>query len=136
MPEAIKDLVVRGSELKLQIQNMTKLLHDINTELVKVAEFKNGSKSGHLFEAGIKVTVQVKENIKYLQDRLMQLKDLVPEAFNEAFVYEYKPASSKALLAAMKENADFAKGVEWSRQITPGAPYVTYEKIDDDVLLF
>ena len=127
-----KDLVVRGSELKIQMQAMTEELRGINLELSSAAEYRNGSKTGHLLEAGIKVTVQLKENIKWNQERLAQVKTLLPGVFNDTFVYEFKPASSKALEAAMKENTEFAKAVEWSRTISPGAPQVVYEKIIDE----
>lgn len=127
-----KDLVVRGSELKIQIQAMTEELRGINLELSRAAEYRNGSKTGHLLEAGIKVTVQMKENVKWNQERLAQVKALLPDVFNDNFVYEFKPSSSKALKVAMKENAEFAKAVEWSRTVSPGAPQVVYEKIIDE----
>lgn len=127
-----KDLVIRGSELKIQMQAMTEELRGINLELSKAAEYRNGSKTGHLLESGIKVTVQLKENVKWNQERLAQVKALLPDVFNDNFVYEFKPSSSKALEAAMKENAEFAQAVAWSRTVSPGAPQVVYEKIIDE----
>ena len=127
-----KDLVVRGSELKIQMQAMTEELRGINLELSRAAEYRNGSKTGHLFEAGIKVTVQMKENVKWNQERLAQVKTLLPGAFNDTFVYEFKPSSSKALEAAMKENEQFAAAITWARTVSPGAPQVVYEKIIDE----
>ncbi|MEI6258515.1 MAG: hypothetical protein WCR46_01245 [Deltaproteobacteria bacterium] len=127
-----KELVVRGFELKIQINAMTEELRMINLELSRAAEYRNGSKTGHLMEAGIKVTVQLKENCKWYQDRLAQVKTLLPGAFNDTFVYEFKPASSKALETAMKDNEEFAKAVAWAREIKPGAPQVVYEKIEDE----
>jgi hypothetical protein len=127
-----KVLIVRGSELKIQIQAMTEELRGINLELSRAAEYRNGSKTGHLLEAGIKVTVQLKENIKWYQDRLAQVKTLLPDVFNDTFVYEFKPSSTKALESAMKENAEFAKAIAWSREIKPGAPQVIFEKIEDE----
>jgi predicted nucleic-acid-binding protein len=127
-----KELVVRGSELKIQMQAMTEELRVINLELSRAAEYRNGSKTGHLLEAGIKVTVQLKENVKWYQDRLAQVKTLLPDVFNDTFVYEFKPASSKALETAMKDNEEFAKAIAWSREIKPGAPQVVFEKLEDE----
>ena len=132
----IKDLVVRGAELKLQMKAMEEELKVINATLAKLAEFKNGAKTGHLLESGIKVTIQKRDNVKWFQDRLSQVKDLLPEEFNRSFVYEYKPESSRTLEAVMKENEQFAKAVSWAREIKEGAPYVTYERIEDEDLPF
>ena len=128
----IKDLVVRGAELKLQIKAMDEELKTINAAIAKLAEFKNGAKTGHLLESGIKVTVSLRENVKWMQDRLMTVKDLLPDQFYKAFIYKYEPASSKELKAAMEENAEFAKAVEWAREVKPGSPTVTYERIEDE----
>jgi len=127
-----KELVVRGSELKIQMQAMTEELRMINLELSRAAEYRNGSKTGHLLEAGIKVTVQLKENVKWYQDRLAQVKTLLPDVFNDTFVYEFKPSSTKALESAMNDNEEFAKAVAWSREIKPGAPQVVFEKLEDE----
>lgn len=135
-PTDVKSMVVRGSELKIQIAAMTEELHSVNMALAKVATFLPNSKTGHLMEAGIRVKVSLRENVKYLQDRLQQVKDLIPESFNRVFVYEYKPVSTKELTAAMAENDEFAKAVEWSREIKPGMPTVTYERIDMDEIPF
>ena len=131
-----KELVVRGAELRIQIKSQEEELKGINATLAKLAEFKNGSKTGHLCESGIKVTVQRRDNVKWFQDRLSQVKDLLPEEFNRTFVYEYKPESSRTLESVMKENEQFAKAVEWARQVKEGAPYVTYERIEDEELPF
>lgn len=132
----IKEMVVRGAELKLQMKAMDDELKVINAELAKAAQFKNGSKTGHLFESGIKVTVSLRENVKWMQDRLVTVKDLLPDQFYKAFIYKYEPASSKELKAAMDENAEFAKAVEWAKEVKPGAPTVTYERLEDEEVPF
>lgn len=134
--QSIKDMIVRGSELKIQIKAQEEELKSINAALAKLAEFKNGAKTGHLCESGIKVTVQRRDNVKWFQDRLSQVKDLLPEEFNRSFVFEFKPESSRTLEAVMKENEQFAKAVSWAREVKEGAPYVTYERIEDDDVPF
>lgn len=128
----LKDMIIRGSEIKLQMSAMETELRTINAELAKRAQYVAGSKTGRLMEAGIKVTVSQRENVKWLQDRLMQVKEILPDQFCKAFVYEYKPATAKELKAAMEENEEFAKACEWARECKPGAPTVTYERIEDE----
>lgn len=127
-----ESLVVRGAELKLQIGELTDQLRAINLEVAKMAEFKKGSKTGYIVASGIKATIHQKETVKWLQDRLIQVKDLLPKEFNESFIYKYEPASSKVLATCMKENDEFAKAVSWAREIKDATPYVTYEKIEDE----
>lgn len=134
--QSVKDMVVRGAELKIQMKAMEEELRAINHELARIATFKPGSKTGTLLESGIKVTVSLRENVKYLQDRLLQVRELLPEEFSRSFVYEFKPESSRTLESVMKENEQFAKAVSWARQVKEGAPYVTYERIEDEELPF
>jgi hypothetical protein len=60
------------------------------------------------------------------------VKGLLPNVFNDNFIYEFKPIASKTLETAMKENAEFAQAVEWCRKVSDGAPQVVYEKIEDE----
>lgn len=132
MRNGAKKMVVRGAELKIQIKAMEEELKSINEALAKIADFRNGAKTGTILESGIKVTVKLRENVKWFQDRLHQVRSLLPDQFQNAFTTEFKPASSKDLKAAMEENEQFAKAVEWAREVKPGAPTVTYERIEDD----
>ncbi|MFZ3048047.1 MAG: hypothetical protein WA151_19195 [Desulfatirhabdiaceae bacterium] len=125
----IDDAIVRGAELKFQIDNMKEELSRINIFLTENAVYKPGVKTGHLEAHGIKVDTTPKENIKYDQDKLLTVKEHF-EFFGEAFKTEYEPIS-KAMKAFMAENDEFRKAVEWSRTVTPGAPSVKYTKIEE-----
>lgn len=122
-------LMKEGAQLKAQIDQMAERLREINKTLAEKAEFKDGKKTAHLFAPGIKATVQLRENIKWDQDRLAEVKKHFAW-FDTVFKSEYKPKSSKELTVAMAKSAEFEKAVAWARTITPAAPGVTYETIE------
>ena len=125
----VEDAIVRGAELKIQIDYLTSELRKINLFLSEQAEYKPGSKTGHLEACGIKVKVSTRENVKYDQDRLVTVRQHFP-FFEEVFRSKWEP-DSKALSAFMATDGEFRKAVEWSRTVTPGAPTVTYTKIQE-----
>lgn len=125
----IDDAIVRGAELKFQIDNMTEELRKINVFLTEKATYKPGSKTGHLEAHGIKVDTTPKENTKYDQDKLITVRQHF-EFFPNVFKPEWKPVA-KALTAAMADNDEFRKAIEWSRTVTPGAPQVKYTKVEE-----
>jgi hypothetical protein len=126
-------IIAEGARLKEQIAIMEESLKNINAALAMAAEFKDGCKTGHLVGAGYRVKVVKRDNIKWHQDRLKLVKENLPAHFNKVFVAEYSPESKKALDLEMAVNPDFAKAIEWSREIKEGTPYITYERIEDNV---
>jgi len=125
----IESAIVRGAELKIQIDNMTEELRKINVFLSENAAYKPGSKTGHLDAHGIKVDVTLKDNVKYDQEKLITVQQHF-EFFPNVFKSEWKPVA-KALTEAMAGNDEFRKAIEWSRTVTPGAPQVKYTKIEE-----
>jgi transketolase len=122
-------LIKEGAQLKAQIDRQSERLREINKTLAEKAEFKEGKKTAHLFAPGIKATVQLRENVKWDQARLLEVKKHFAW-FDSVFKSDYKPKSSKELTVAMAKSAEFEKAVAWARTITPAAPGVTYETVE------
>ncbi|MGD9216520.1 MAG: hypothetical protein PVJ84_17040 [Desulfobacteraceae bacterium] len=122
-------LIKEGAQLKAQIDQLTERLREINKTLAEKAEFKDGKKTAHLFAPGIRAKIQLRENVKWNQARLLEVKKHFAW-FDSVFKGEYKPQSPKELTVAMAKSAEFEKAVEWARTITPAAPGVTYETIE------
>jgi len=122
-------LIKEGAQLKAQIDQLSIRLREISNTLAQKAEFKDGKRTAHLFAPGIKATVQLRENVKWDQARLLEVKKHFGH-FEAVFKTEYKPQSSKELVVAMAKSAEFEKAVEWARTVTPAAPGVTYETIE------
>lgn len=127
----ITEKIRRGFEIKAQIEHLADELKQINESINKEASFKEGSRTGHLVGGGIKCTVIRRDNITWDQERLREIKTLLPEQFESAFVAEYKPIGKRELFDATIEHDQFGKAVEWARTITPGAPTVKYEAIEE-----
>ncbi len=123
-------LIKEGAQLKAQIDQLSGRLREINKTLAEKAEFKDGKKTAHLFAPGIKAKIQLRENVKWNQERLLEMRKHFAW-FDSVFKTVYKPQSSKELALSMAKNAEFEKAVEWARTITPAAPGVTYETIEE-----
>jgi hypothetical protein len=127
--KTMEALIKEGAQLKAQIDRLSARLREINDNLAQRAEFKDGKKTAHLFAPGIEATVHLRENVKWDQARLLEVKKHFAW-FDTVFKAEYKPTSSKELTVAMAKSAEFEKAVEWARTVTPAAPGVTYETIE------
>lgn len=123
------ELIKEGAQLKGYIDQATAKLREINAQLAEAAEFKEGSKTGYVFGAGMKVKVSLRDNVKWDQDRIAQIISHIPNA-KECFKTEYKP-DNKKLDAAIARSEELEKAVDWARTVTPGAPSVTYEIVED-----
>jgi hypothetical protein len=126
----INDLIAEGATLKTYIETATAKLREINQQIATVAEYKDGSKTGHLVGGGYTVKVSLRDNVKWDQNKIAQVITLIPAA-KECFKTEYKP-DSKKLDAAIARSEDLEKAINWARTVTPGAPSVTYEKIEEE----
>ena len=128
----IENAIRRGAELKDEISGAQTELRKINLYLAENAEYKNGSKTGKLVGAGFAVSVAKRDNIKWDQAKLAQVREYFPDTFNTAFKVECKPIA-KELERAANNIPGFAKAVDWCREVKPGAPTVTYTMLDDEV---
>ena len=124
-----KALIVEGAQLKELISTMTERLREINAQLAECADFPNGGKTGRLIGGGYLIKVVLRDNIKWDQERIQQMISHLPAAV-ECFKAEYKPDNRKLEKVMAKDEA-VEKAVAWARTITPGAPTVTYERLEE-----
>ena len=131
--EGKNDALIReAAALDAEIKGKSERLKELKLKLAALAEFKPGSMTGHLVGGGHKVKVQVKEYVKWDQDKLDQVRSFNPAKFNEIFKPEYKPISKKTLDGFLEHgNKNMADGVRWAMTVTPGAPQVTFESLGD-----
>ena len=125
-------LIQEGARLKEQILAMTDRLREINAQLAECAEYPNGGKTGHLSGGGYLIKVILRDNIKWDQERIQQMISHLP-GVKECFKAEYKPDNRKLEKVMAKDEA-VEKAVAWARTVTPGAPTVTYERLDEEVM--
>jgi hypothetical protein len=135
-PEASKvlefqTLVDYAAKLHEEISAKDKELKEIKKKLAEKAEFKEGSKTGHVFGVRWHATVALKEAIKWDQDALRALRLAIgDEDFFKIFKFIYEPVSKKALDGAI----DFGlhgEDIKKAFTITPGSPQVTFKPMED-----
>lgn len=129
----LNDLLREGEALKAEIDAKKARLKEINLSVAQKAHFKTGSKTGHAVGAGVRAKVTIKANIKWDQERLKKLREYYPDQFKDGFKPEYKPTSAQVLEVVAAQHKDFADGVKWACTVTPGAPQVSYEPIEEEV---
>jgi len=129
---SMERLIREGAELKTRVDELTARLREVNRTLETFADF-NGKKTAHLIGGGFKVTVQKRENVKWLQERIVQLKENMPhDLFTSLFKASYEPQSKKAIDGFLQHgDHDLAQGVVWCREISPGSPQVTFERLEE-----
>lgn len=132
IPASIPLLIRRGAELKSRISAMTDELRDINMSLQANAVFPEGKNTAHLTGGGYTATVQRKVNIKWDQTKLSEARARMgDDKFFSVFTWEFKPVSAKKLdgfLEFAPEEERFL--VQTARTVSPGAPQVQYESIE------
>ena len=124
--QILEEMIKHGAELKASITDQTRQLREINLGLEKALEF-NGKKSTSVTAAGFNVKVAKRDNVKWNQKRLTEIREHFSDTFNESFRTEFKPIA-KALANA---DPEFTKAIDWCRTIKAGAPTVTYESLEE-----
>jgi hypothetical protein len=124
----INQLIQKGFSLKQKIDNMTAELRAINKQIADAAEYKNGSKTGHIMTADIAVKIVRRENVKWQQDRLETVKSHFKDQFDTLVKYEIKPDMKKI----SKAGGDIARAFEWAKEIAEASPSVSYELIQQE----
>ncbi len=126
-PASLVDL---AASIKESIAEMTEDLRRINQVLAEKAAFKPGSKTGHLAGRHFAAKVSLRENVKWDQDVLANVRQAMGDAeFFRVFKWEFKPASEKVLAGAL-EFGQHGHLIAAARTITEGAPQVSFEKLE------
>jgi len=123
-------LVDKAAALKEEIAAATNELKEINLVLAEKAEFKPGSKTGHLTGRHYQAKIQLKEYTKWDQELLEKARKKMGDTeFFKVFRWTFEPKSAKTLAGAL-EFGSHAKIIESARTVTDGAPYITFEMME------
>jgi len=125
----LEELIEEGYRLKSEISRKQERLKDIHKQIVESIDFE-GKKSKSISSNNVKARIQLKDNIKWDQSKLAQLKDCMPDMFFSNFKIEFSPISNAKIEKI--EDKNFRDGIAWAREITPGAPQISYELISDE----
>lgn len=114
--------------IKTQIEALKIRQDDIAAELTAKAEYKDGSKTAHLYAGDLHFTVAKRENVTWDQALLDSARQQVGnEAFFKIFKPEFKPVSKAVLDNALESDHDLLKPVLAAMTIKPGKAQITAE---------
>ena len=126
-----EEAVRKFAALKQQQKDIENQIEELVPVIAGAAEFKLGSKTGHLVAAGIKMTVTKRENEKWNQAELAKVKAWTgDEKFFKFFKAEYKPQSA-AHTKAMAEDEQMALVIAKCRTVTPGSTGLSWEPLEE-----
>lgn len=124
-------LVDQAAALKDTITDLTEQLRRVNLTLAERADYKPGSKTGHLAGRRYVAKVQRKDYVKWDQDLLHDAREVMGDVeFFRVFKWTFEPKSAKTLAGAMEFGAH-AELIQSARTVTEGSPYVTFERLED-----
>ena len=126
-------LLMEGYNLKRRMDADKARLAAINQQLARLAEYRDGSATGHIYAGDMHAKVVQRSNVKWHQPELEQArKAMGDDAFFKVFKWEYKPLSAKALNGFFDYGAlAHVEAVKAACEESYGAPTVTYERVDD-----
>jgi hypothetical protein len=128
--EDLSDLIDRAGALDVEVKRKTEELRSMKARLAELAEYKEGSKTGHAFGGRFKITVSLRENVKWDQEALNRLRDAMgDEEFFKVFEWAFEPRSKKLLDGAI-EFGRFGEAIKGTFTTAPGAPQVTFKPIE------
>ena len=124
-------LLKRGMELKKQMNAIRTELGQIHTAIAAQASFRNGSKTCTMAQDGILCKVQQRDNVIWDQAQLRAAYRIIgAEGFSQAFDYEFKPISARALnawMAAPTTPDQWRQLVSMARTVKTQSPSVSFE---------
>jgi hypothetical protein len=128
MSVEIDALVREGAETKAEMDNLQAKLRLINKQLADLAPFEGDKKTATIEAGGYTVKVQVKENVRWDQEKLNRARTtLGDDMFFKVFRWEYKPVSKKDLDGYLEYAGDeYKQPILDAMSTKPGAPSVTY----------
>jgi len=133
--DCVEALIREGARLKREIDAAQARLRKINIRLMESAGFENGRQTAYLVGAGYRVKIRLQENISWDQEKLLKVRNYLPEGkFGELFKAVYEPASKKTIDGFIAHaDADLAERVKWCMSVKSGAPQVRYEPIEKEL---
>ena len=130
--ESAQSLVDRAGALHDEISAKDKELKELKLRLAELADYKEGSKTGHVFCDKFHATVALKENVKWDQKALEALRIKMGDAnFFKVFRWIFEPQSKKVLDGAI-DFGEFGSEIKKAFTTSPGSPQVTFKPMEDN----
>jgi len=130
MNQELVRLVDDAAILKEEITTKTERLREINHQLASHAQYKDGAKTGYISGQHFTAKVQLKENTKWDQAALEELRAMIgDEEFFRVFKWTFEPKNAKTLAGAL-EFGEHKERIAAARTVTDGSPSVTFEKLE------
>jgi len=116
--------------LKAEVEQKTARLRDLAKQIAAVATFPEGKNTAHMVSGGYDFTIQRKENTRWDQKVLRNTRiQLGDDLFFKLFDWEFKPIT-RTLKGFLDTNPDKAPYIEAARTVSPGAPQISFEAIN------
>lgn len=132
VPRNVNEMLEEGLRLDLEIKARQERLKEIKSTLAKMAEYKPGTKSGHVIGATVRAVVVRRESWRFDQAKLAQCAAHLPaEVFGSVFEQTYQPIAKARIEEALKRpDSELAKAIQWAgeRRISTS---VRFEAIQD-----
>ena len=131
MNESAFALMREGLALKESIEKERARLAEIANALRTLAEFRDGSATGHVYAGDLHAKVVLKSNVRWDQAGLEQARAAMgDEKFFKVFKWKYEPRNARALQGFFDYGGrDDISLVRAACTETPGQPSVTYEYV-------
>ncbi len=131
--QLIQKAVREWISTKATMAMLEKKLEDLRAVIETAAVFELGSNTGHFESEGCKFTVARRFNESWDQEKLKTVHDTIGSTrFFQAFKYEYKPLSKKAVDAFASADPEMEKAISWCRTVKPGKASITYENLNPE----
>ncbi len=132
VPRNVNEMLEEGLRLDLEIKARQERLKEIKATLAKMAEYKPGTKSGHVIGAKVRAVVVRRESWRLDQAKLAQCAAHLPaEVFGSVFEQICQPIAKARIEEALKRpGSELAKAIQWAgeRRISTS---VRFEAIRD-----
>jgi hypothetical protein len=116
----------------MDIDGKSARLRRINLILAERVRFEGNQRTAHLSGAGYHVKVRLHDIIAWDQERICKFRNLLhEEKFARLFREVYEPTSKREIEGFIAHgDPDLAEKLKWCMSVKPGAPQVSYEKME------
>ena len=127
---SLPDLIDLAGAVHAEIKDREKRLSEIKGRIAEAAVYKGDSKTAHLDGLRYAVTVQKKENVKWDQGKLEELREAAGDGeFFKVFKWTFEPHSKKLLDGALEFGAH-RELIKAAMAVTPGSPTFTFKPME------
>lgn len=128
----LRGLIDEAAALDNEIRQKTEQLRELKKTLAEAAIYRDGSKTGRLVSTNFEVTIQQRDNVKWDQTKLNEARLAMGDAaFFKIMKWTFEPTSAKTLNGFLEFGDQGQAGlIAAARTVTPGAPAVTFERLE------